>query len=212
MTLAPAARTVRLWIADSGALDEPVGPAPLVIDETLRADFVACRAPWGQDLRGDAVMVALYQRHVLVTGLSNQGKTAALRALAPWAALDPCTEFRIADLKGAGDWSPFESLATVLIEGPTDEHVIAAAEMLEAGVGGDGAPQHRAEGLRLPGLRHGRDGAQARIRLPPADPHRERGTGRVHVPGDRPGQAALRRVEGHEPIFGSGSVSVTGQP
>ena len=134
ITIPPAARTVRLWIADSGALDEPIGPSPLVTDETLTADYTKGKAPWGQDLRGDAAALSLYQRHLLITGLSNQGKTAALRALTLWLALDRSVEFRIADLKGAGDWAMFDGLATVLIQGPTDEHVIEATEMVENAV------------------------------------------------------------------------------
>ncbi|GGQ11304.1 cell division protein FtsK [Streptomyces griseomycini] len=134
ITLPTAARTVRLWIADSGALDEPIGPSPLVTDETMTADYAKGRAPWGQDLRGDAAALSLYQRHLLITGLSNQGKTAALRALALWLALDRTVEFRVADLKGAGDWAMFDGLATVLIQGPTDEHVVQATEMVEGGV------------------------------------------------------------------------------
>ncbi|MFJ6935596.1 ATP-binding protein [Streptomyces sp. NPDC101132] len=134
ITLPTAARTVRLWIADSGALDEPIGPSPLVVDDTLTADYKSGRAPWGQDLRGDAALISLYQRMLLITGLSNQGKTAALRALALWLALDKTVEFRIADLKGVGDWGMFDGLATTLIQGPTDEHVIDATDMLEAGV------------------------------------------------------------------------------
>lgn len=131
ITIPQAARTVRLWIADSGALDEPIGPSPLLTDATLTADYAKGRAPWGQDLRGDAALISLYQRHMLITGLSNQGKTAALRALALWLALDPRVEFRVADLKGVGDWGMFDGLATVLIQGPTDDHVIEATEMLE---------------------------------------------------------------------------------
>jgi S-DNA-T family DNA segregation ATPase FtsK/SpoIIIE len=134
ITIPPAARTVRLWIADSGALDEPIGPSPLVTDPDITADLYTGRAPWGQDLRGDAAALALLQRHFLITGLSNQGKTAALRALVLWLALDVSTEFRIADLKGVGDWRMFKGLATTLIQGPTDERVIAATQMLEEGV------------------------------------------------------------------------------
>ncbi|MEU4128185.1 ATP-binding protein [Streptomyces wuyuanensis] len=134
ITIPQAARTVRLWIADSGALDEPIGPSPLATDDTLKADYAKGRAPWGQDLRGDAAALSLYQRHLLITGLSNQGKTAALRALALWLALDRSVEFRVADLKGAGDWAMFDGLATILIQGPTDEHVIEATEMVESGV------------------------------------------------------------------------------
>ncbi|WP_405693952.1 FtsK/SpoIIIE domain-containing protein [Streptomyces sp. NBC_01185] len=131
ITIAEAARTVRLWVADSGALDEPIGPSPLVTDPDSKADYKSGKAPWGQDLRGDAAALSLYQRHLLITGLSNQGKTAALRSLALWLALDRTVEFRIADLKGIGDWGMFDGLAAVLIQGPTDDHVVQATEMVE---------------------------------------------------------------------------------
>ncbi|KUO12158.1 FtsK/SpoIIIE domain-containing protein [Streptomyces sp. DSM 15324] len=134
ITIPTAARTVRLWVADSGALDEPIGPSPLVTDDTLTADYAKGRAPWGQDLRGDAAAISLYQRHLLITGLSNQGKTAALRALALWLALDKSVQFLMGDLKGAGDWAMFDGLAQVLIQGPTDEHVIEVTEMVEGAV------------------------------------------------------------------------------
>ncbi|MGW1543707.1 ATP-binding protein [Streptomyces sp. NPDC002309] len=134
ITIPQAARTVRLWVADSGALDEPIGPSPLATDETLTGDYAKGRAPWGQDLRGDAAAISLYQRHLLITGLSNQGKTAALRALALWLALDRSVQFLMGDLKGAGDWAMFDGLATVLIQGPTDEHVIEVTEMVEGAV------------------------------------------------------------------------------
>lgn len=134
ITIPPAPRTVRLWIADSGALDEPIGPSPLVTDVEMTADYYTGRAPWGQDLRGERVALSLMMRHLLITGLSNQGKTAALRALVLWLALDPTCEFRIADLKGVGDWRMFDGIAATLIQGPTDEHAAEATEMLEAGV------------------------------------------------------------------------------
>ncbi|MFD7668076.1 FtsK/SpoIIIE domain-containing protein [Streptomyces sp. NPDC059788] len=134
ITIPQAARTVRLWIADSGALDEPIGPSPLVTDETLTADYAKGRAPWGQDLRGDAAALSLYQRHLLITGLSNQGKTVALRSLALWLALDRSVQFLMGDLKGVGDWAMFDGLATTLIQGPTDEHVIQVTEMVEGAV------------------------------------------------------------------------------
>jgi S-DNA-T family DNA segregation ATPase FtsK/SpoIIIE len=130
----PAARTTKLWIADSGALDEPIGPSPLVTEPEIKANYETGRAPWGQDLRGDLAAITVFQRHVLVTGLSNQGKTAALRAIALWLAHDPQVEFWIADLKGVGDWRMFEGLATKLIEGPTDDHVERATEALEAAI------------------------------------------------------------------------------
>ncbi|MFI2202681.1 FtsK/SpoIIIE domain-containing protein [Streptomyces sp. NPDC020192] len=134
ITIPPQPRTVRLWIADSGALDEPIGPSPLMLDEDATADYYTGAAPWGQNLRGDLVDVSVFQRHILLTGLSNQGKTAALRALALWLALDPTVDFYIADLKGVGDWRAFLGLAQVLIQGPTDDHVAQATDMVEWGV------------------------------------------------------------------------------
>ncbi|MFP3986903.1 ATP-binding protein [Streptomyces sp. E11-3] len=129
------ARTVGLWIADSGALDEPIGPSPLVTDPDIRADYKNGRAPWGNSLRGDPAGLSVYQRHLLITGLSNQGKTAALRAIALWLAHDRRVEFWIGDLKGIGDWRMFVGIATKLIEGPTDDHVIDVTEdLMEAGV------------------------------------------------------------------------------
>ncbi|MGW8725783.1 FtsK/SpoIIIE domain-containing protein [Streptomyces sp. NPDC055808] len=134
ITIPQAARTVRLWVADSGALDEPIGPSPLVTDETMTADYGKGRAPWGQDLRGDAAAISLYQRHLLITGLSNQGKTVALRSLALWLALDKAVQFLMGDLKGVGDWAMFDGLAKTLIHGPTDDHVIQVTEMVEGAV------------------------------------------------------------------------------
>lgn len=134
ITIPPAARTVRLWIADSGALDEPIGPSPLVLDPSLTADMHSGRAPWGQDLRGDLAALSMWQRHILLTGASNQGKTAALRSLLLWAMLDRTVELWLADLKGVGDHRMFDGLATVLIQGPTDAHVGATCDMVDNGV------------------------------------------------------------------------------
>ncbi|MFF6977387.1 FtsK/SpoIIIE domain-containing protein [Streptomyces sp. NPDC008343] len=134
ISIPTAARTVRLWVADSGALDEPIGPSPLVTDETMTADYAKGKAPWGQDLRGDAAALSLYQRHLLITGLSNQGKTVALRSLALWLSLDKSVQFLMGDLKGVGDWAMFDGLADTLIQGPTDEHVIQVTEMVEGAV------------------------------------------------------------------------------
>ncbi|MFI9307899.1 FtsK/SpoIIIE domain-containing protein [Streptomyces triculaminicus] len=134
ITIPEAARTVRLWIADSGALDEPIGPSPLVTDQTVTANYRTGKAPWGQDLRGDAAELSLYQRHLLITGRSNQGKTASLRSLALWLALDRSVQFWLGDLKGVGDWAMFDGIADVLIQGPSDDHVIQVTEMVEDAV------------------------------------------------------------------------------
>lgn len=134
ITIAQKARTLKFFIADSGALDEPIGPSPLLTDPNIKADYYTGRAPWGLTLRGDLATVSLYEQMPLICGKSNQGKTASLRALMLWLAFDPTVEFHIADLKGVGDWRMFDGLATTLIQGPTEEHCIAATHMVEAAV------------------------------------------------------------------------------
>jgi DNA segregation ATPase FtsK/SpoIIIE, S-DNA-T family len=132
--------TVRVWAADIGALDEPIGPSPLAWDEDIKADYKRGAAPWGMTLRNDPAEIRLHQIHVLVTGKSNQGKSVALRSLALWLALDKTVELRIVDLKGMNpttkrsDWAMFEGIATEFLAGPSDDHVIEATEMLERAV------------------------------------------------------------------------------
>ncbi|MEB3368061.1 FtsK/SpoIIIE domain-containing protein [Saccharopolyspora mangrovi] len=135
ITKAEAARTVRFWIADSGALDEPIGESPLVGDGFDKADVFSGKAPWGVTLRGAPFLLKLWQCHLLITGLSNQGKTAALRSLLLWLLLDPSVEVHLADLKGVGDYNMLKPLVSSYIAGPTDEHVAEATVMLEWAVG-----------------------------------------------------------------------------
>jgi S-DNA-T family DNA segregation ATPase FtsK/SpoIIIE len=134
ITIPKQARTVRLWVADPGALDEPIEASPLITSPPQQVSMFRDRAPWGQNLRGDAIGLNLWQKHLLITGLSNMGKTASLRSLALWLLFDPTVEFRIADLKGIGDWKMFRGIATTYIAGPTDDHAVEATHMLEAGV------------------------------------------------------------------------------
>ncbi|MEV0698610.1 FtsK/SpoIIIE domain-containing protein [Saccharopolyspora sp. NPDC050389] len=132
---ASSEREFTLWVAHSGALDQPVPPSPLLDEDFGPVDIYRDLMPWGVSLKGDAVLLNLLQQHFLLAGLSKQGKTAAARALALWAALDPSVRFRIADLKGFGDWSMFADLAEELIEGAGAENFIATGDMLEWGVG-----------------------------------------------------------------------------
>ncbi|MFI1925752.1 FtsK/SpoIIIE domain-containing protein [Streptomyces sp. NPDC020377] len=172
ITIPQAARTVRLWVADSGALDEPIGPSPLVTDETMTADYAKGRAPWGQDLRGDGAALSLYQRHLLITGLSNQGKTVALRSLALWIALDRSVQFLMGDLKGVGDWAMFDGLALTLIQGPTDEHVMQVTEMVESAVDEMNRRIQAPPGTQFPPLIVVVDEAQVAFMCPAVDDDR----------------------------------------
>ncbi|MGI8308051.1 FtsK/SpoIIIE domain-containing protein [Saccharopolyspora hattusasensis] len=128
-------REFTLWVAHSGALDQPVPPSPLLDEDFGPVDIYRDLMPWGVSLKGDAVLLNLLQQHFLLAGLSKQGKTAAARALALWAALDPSVRFRIADLKGFGDWAMFADLADELIEGAGAENFIKTSDMLDWAVG-----------------------------------------------------------------------------
>lgn len=131
---ASSEREFTLWVAHSGALDQPVPASPMLAEDFGPVDIYRDLMPWGVSLKGDAVELNLLQQHFLLAGLSKQGKTAAARALALWAALDPSVRFRIADLKGFGDWSMFNGLAETLIEGAGESNFIATCDMLEGGV------------------------------------------------------------------------------
>jgi len=127
-------RVFTLWVADSGALDQRVPPSPLLAEDFGPVDIYRDLMPWGEGLKGDPIELNLLQQHFLLSGLSKQGKTAAARALVLWIALDPSTRILLSDLKGFGDWSMFEGLAEILIEGAGAENFIATCDMLEDAV------------------------------------------------------------------------------
>jgi S-DNA-T family DNA segregation ATPase FtsK/SpoIIIE len=131
---ADSEREFVLWVADSGALDQKLPPSPMLDPNYGAVDIYRDTMPWGVDIKGELVSLNLLQQHLLLAGLSKQGKTAAARALLLWLVLDPSARLRIADLKGFGDWSMFDGLAEQLIEGAGAENFIAASDMLEWGV------------------------------------------------------------------------------
>lgn len=126
------ARVLDCWAADKGTMDRPAPPWPLLDEGEF--DVFTDDLPWGVTMRSEPVNVGMLQKHWFVGGLSKQGKTSAVRLLFLGLALDPTVELRIADLKGDGDFRMFEGRASVLIEGPTEDHAIAACVMLEDAV------------------------------------------------------------------------------
>jgi S-DNA-T family DNA segregation ATPase FtsK/SpoIIIE len=126
------ARVLDLWIADKGTMDKPAPPWPLLHDGEV--DVFRDRLPWGVTMRAEQITVGMLQKHWLIGATSKQGKSTVLRLLALGLALDPTVELHIADLKGDGDWTMFTPRAVTLIEGSTDEHALATADMLERAV------------------------------------------------------------------------------
>jgi DNA segregation ATPase FtsK/SpoIIIE, S-DNA-T family len=127
------ARVLDLWVADKGTMDKPAPPWPLLHDGEF--DVFRDRLPWGVTMRAEQITVGMRQKHWLIGATSKQGKSTVLRLLALGLSLDPTAELHIADLKGDGDWSMFKPRAVTLIEGSTDEHATATADMLEWAVG-----------------------------------------------------------------------------
>lgn len=123
-------REFTLWVADSGALDQSVPDSPLLNPDYGQVDIYRDLMPWGVSPKGEALELFLHQQHLLLAGLSKQGKTAAARSIILWLSLDPSVRLLISDLKGFGDWSMFDGLAEQLIEGSSDAKYIETADML----------------------------------------------------------------------------------
>lgn len=124
-------REFELWVADSGALDQSVPASPLLNPDYGQVDIYRDLMPWGVSPKGEALELFLHQQHLLLAGLSKQGKTACARSIVLWLSLDPSVRLLISDLKGFGDWSMFDGLAETLIEGSSDTKYIETADMLD---------------------------------------------------------------------------------
>ncbi|MEU4576579.1 hypothetical protein [Nonomuraea sp. NPDC023979] len=80
---------------------------------------------FGADQRQRAVSAPLFARNWLIGGMPGSGKSYAARALALAAALDPNTEFKIAEYKGTGDFTDFydAGLCSTYVCGVDDEAI-----------------------------------------------------------------------------------------
>jgi S-DNA-T family DNA segregation ATPase FtsK/SpoIIIE len=108
---------------------------------------------FGADQRQRGVAAPLFARNWLIGGMPGSGKSYAARALALVAALDPTTEFKIAEYKGTGDFTDFydAGLCSVYVCGVDDEAIedgeaILAWALSEAEKRGKLIKKFRAEG------------------------------------------------------------------
>lgn len=62
---------------------------------------------FGYDQRNRPIALPLFQRNWLIGGVPGSGKSYFARAICLAAALDPTTEFKIAEYKGTGDFTDF---------------------------------------------------------------------------------------------------------
>jgi S-DNA-T family DNA segregation ATPase FtsK/SpoIIIE len=87
--------------------------------------------PFGIDVRGRSVKVAMAYLNMLIGAIPRQGKTAAVRVRACTYALDPIVEMWVHELKGSGDLDPLEQVSHRFISGIDDASVGYAAESLK---------------------------------------------------------------------------------
>jgi S-DNA-T family DNA segregation ATPase FtsK/SpoIIIE len=79
--------------------------------------------PFGYNQRGRLISIRLMFENVLIGAIPRQGKTFTLRVLALGIALDPIAEARVFELKGTGDLSCMEKVATHYGSGPDDDTI-----------------------------------------------------------------------------------------
>ncbi|GAA1981372.1 FtsK/SpoIIIE domain-containing protein [Nocardiopsis rhodophaea] len=116
-----------LWVGDRDLSKR--GLLTWALAKTGRHDFFA-PVPFGEDPRGRAVGVPLFQHNVLIGSLPGQGKTAAVRVLTGGAALDPSVQLWPHELKGSGDLDPYERVSHRFVSGIDDTSIGYAAESM----------------------------------------------------------------------------------
>lgn len=86
----------------------------------------------GFDQRQRSIAVPLFELNWLIGGQPGSGKSYFLRAIALGAALDPLTEFKIAEFKGTGDFMDFDEagLCTSYVCGVDEEEFDEGADIL----------------------------------------------------------------------------------
>ncbi|WP_405149400.1 hypothetical protein OG589_14390 [Sphaerisporangium sp. NBC_01403] len=91
---------------------------------------------FGADQRQRPVSAPLFQRNWLIGGVPGSGKSFFARALALGGALDPATEYKIAEFKGTGDFTDFyeAGLCSEYYCGVDDEALEGGARIISWGL------------------------------------------------------------------------------
>lgn len=116
-----------LWVGDQDMATARQPAWPLL--KTGAVD-VFTPVPFGTDPRGRSVRMDLMYTNLLIGSIPGAGKTFSLRVPLLAAALDPCAELRVFELKGTGDLEALALVATRYASGPDDETLEQALEAL----------------------------------------------------------------------------------
>jgi S-DNA-T family DNA segregation ATPase FtsK/SpoIIIE len=121
------ARHVNLYVADSGVMDKPTPPYPLMNEGN--ADVFA-GVPVGITQRGDVVPFPIVGSNFVFGGQPGQGKSNAGRVVMAGSALDPLAEMRVHVFAGNGDFDAYQDRLSRYEKGATPEHAASATEHL----------------------------------------------------------------------------------
>jgi S-DNA-T family DNA segregation ATPase FtsK/SpoIIIE len=119
---------VNLYVADSGVMDKPTPPYPLLNDGT--ADVFE-GVPIGITQRGDVVRMPVVGSNSVFGGQPGQGKSNAVRVAVAGVALDPVAEIRMHVFALNGDFDAYTRRLSRYEKGATAEHVASAAQHLQ---------------------------------------------------------------------------------
>lgn len=99
---------LQIWVADRpvSAMKQPAWP---LLDASGPTDYWG-EHPYGFDVRLRPISWRLAERNSLFGGVPGSGKTLAARNVALSAVLDPLVVPLVSELKGSGDFDPFEEL------------------------------------------------------------------------------------------------------
>lgn len=132
-----------IYVSDVHPSKMPVPTWPLL---TATSWDIWQPVPVGPNLRGELEMLNVIFTSVLVGAAPRMGKTWTIRLPFLAGALDPRVQQDIFDFKGGGDWSMWNGIAGLLVEGPSDESVEAFRDYLRDDLWPD--VQRRSETLK----------------------------------------------------------------
>ncbi|MEV0065398.1 FtsK/SpoIIIE domain-containing protein [Amycolatopsis sp. NPDC050768] len=119
---------LNLYVADSGVMDKPTPPYPL-LSEGMADVFEG--VPIGITQRGDIVFLPINGSNAVFGGRPGQGKSNALRVMVLGVALDPLAEIRVHVFALNGDFDAYAPRLSMYEKGANPEHAALAVEHLE---------------------------------------------------------------------------------
>jgi S-DNA-T family DNA segregation ATPase FtsK/SpoIIIE len=116
-----------LWVANRGALDAKTPPYPYLYEGTTD---IFKGVPFGVSLRGDPIVVVLFEANFVCGGQPGQGKSNACRVIVLGAALDPLCRIWVFVFASNSDFDAFEPRLEHYQKGTANEQIEQALRRL----------------------------------------------------------------------------------